>query len=297
MAPFLLVGDFISYLRIEKRYSEHTLLAYQKDLTQFIEFVAVDEIEDVNELNQFIVRSWIVSLIDSGITNKSVNRKLSSLRSFFKWLKKEHLMGSNPLKKISGPKNAKRLPSFAKESELDTGKLNQLFTDDFDGWRDRLMIEIFYQTGIRLSELISLKEKDVTENSLKVIGKRSKERIVPITNELYTLVVEYCRKKIALDIQSDVLFVLKNGKKMYPKFVYRKINTYLSFLTSLDKRSPHVLRHTFATHMLNNGAGLEVLKDILGHANLTATQVYTHNSFAKLTSIYSQAHPRGRKND
>ncbi len=297
MAPFLLVCDFISYLRIEKRYSEHPFLAYQKDLTQFIEFVAVDEIEDVNELNQFIVRSWIVSLIDSGITNKSVNRKLSSLRSFFKWLKKEHLMGSNPLKKISGPKNAKRLPSFAKESELDTGKLNQLFTDDFDGWRDRLMIEIFYQTGIRLSELISLKEKDVTENSLKVIGKRSKERIVPITNELYTLVVEYCRKKIALDIQTDVLFVLKNGKKMYPKFVYRKINTYLSFLTSLDKRSPHVLRHTFATHMLNNGAGLEVLKDILGHANLTATQVYTHNSFAQLTGIYSQAHPRGRKND
>jgi integrase/recombinase XerC len=297
MAPFFVIDNFIKYLQIEKRFSDHTLIAYENDINQFMDFTSMQNQSELKEVSPMLIRSWIVELIDKGIENKSVNRKLSSLRSFFKWLKKEGIVETNPLKTIVGPKNSKRLPSFAKESELNKENLNHLFADDFEGVRDRLILEVFYQTGIRLSELINLKESDVSQNSLKVIGKRNKERIIPITNELKALIDQYRALKLTLEIQNDVLFILKNGKKIYPKFVYRKINNYLGLVTRLDKCSPHVLRHTFATHMLNNGVGLETLREILGHANLTATQVYTHNSFAKLTSIYSQAHPRGLKNN
>jgi integrase/recombinase XerC len=270
-------------------------VAYQKDISQFIEFAEVKTACDIKEVNSMLIRSWIVNLIENAVENKSVNRKLSALRSFFKWLKKESIVTINPLLKITGPKNSKRLPSFAKESELNLSKIEHLFESDFEGVRDSLIFEIFYQTGIRLSELINLKEVDVNNNSIKVLGKRNKERIIPISEELYATIQRFRKFKDGVDIKSKYLFVLNNGNKLYPKFVYRKINTYLSNVTSLDKCSPHVLRHTFATHMLNNGAGLETLKDLLGHANLSATQIYTHNSFAKLTNIYSQAHPRGRK--
>ena len=295
MAPFFLLDDFVRYLQVEKRYSEHTVVAYQKDISQFIEFAEVKTACDIKEVNSMLIRSWIVNLIENAVENKSVNRKLSALRSFFKWLKKESIVTINPLLKITGPKNSKRLPSFAKESELNLSKIEHLFESDFEGVRDSLIFEIFYQTGIRLSELINLKEVDVNNNSIKVLGKRNKERIIPISEELYATIQRFRKFKDGVDIKSKYLFVLNNGNKLYPKFVYRKINTYLSNVTSLDKCSPHVLRHTFATHMLNNGAGLETLKDLLGHANLSATQIYTHNSFAKLTNIYSQAHPRGRK--
>jgi integrase/recombinase XerC len=270
-------------------------VAYQKDISQFIEFAEVKTACDIKEVNSMLIRSWIVNLIENAVENKSVNRKLSALRSFFKWLKKESIVTINPLLKITGPKNSKRLPSFAKESELNLSKIEHLFESDFEGVRDSLIFEILYQTGIRLSELINLKEVDVNNNSIKVLGKRNKERIIPISKELYATIQRFRKFKDGVDIKSKYLFVLNNGNKLYPKFVYRKINTYLSNVTSLDKCSPHVLRHTFATHMLNNGAGLETLKDLLGHANLSATQIYTHNSFAKLTNIYSQAHPRGRK--
>lgn len=297
MAPFFMLDNFIHYLRIEKRYSEHTILAYQKDIEQFLEFGDVTSLGSLNEVNHHLIRSWIVDMIDGQLQNKSVNRKLSSLRSFYKWLRKEHSITANPLLKINGPKNTKRLPSFAKESELKPDKLNQLFTNDFEGIRDNLIFELFYQTGIRLSELINLKEMDVTIETIKVLGKRNKERIIPISKVLQNLIQEYRFLKQKSDLESNYFFVLINGNKLYSKFVYRKINSYLGEVTNLDKCSPHVLRHTFATHMLNNGAGLEILKDILGHANLSATQVYTHNSFTKLTNIYSQAHPRGRKTD
>jgi integrase/recombinase XerC len=295
MAPFFVLEKFINYLQVEKRYSDHTVIAYNKDVLQFIEFSEITNIEEFKEIRSNLIRSWIVSLIENLIENKSVNRKLSSLRTFFKWLKKEQYIELNPLLKISGPKQVKRLPSFAKESELSVEKTEQYFSQDFDGIRDRLIVEFFYQTGIRLSELINLKDKDIQAQSIKVLGKRNKERIIPISNGLFDLVNEYRKAKKELSLSSDVFFVLINGNNLYPKFVYRKINIYLGNATSLDKCSPHVLRHTFATHMLNNGAGLETLKDILGHANLSATQIYTHNSFAKLTNIYSQAHPRGRK--
>ena len=197
--------------------------------------------------------------------------------------------------KIQGPKNEKRLPAFAKESELQTEKLDELYADSLNGTRDKLIFELFYQTGIRLSELIELKVQNVSDESIKVIGKRNKERIIPISKELHHQIRAFIQNKNQQFGESPFVFSLKFGKKMYPMLVYRIINQYLSIATNLDKTSPHVLRHTFATHMLNRGTGLETLKDLLGHANLSATQVYTHNSFAQLTSIYSQTHPRGGK--
>ncbi|MEY3191250.1 MAG: hypothetical protein RIS10_1367 [Pseudomonadota bacterium] len=295
MAPFFVLEKFVNYLQVEKRYSDHTVIAYNNDVLQFIEFSEIQTVDDFKEIRSNLVRSWMVSLIENLIENKSVNRKLSSLRTFFKWMKKEHYIETNPLLKITGPKQTKRLPSFAKESELSVEKTEEFFNQDYEGIRDRLMVEFFYQTGIRLSELINLKDIDIQYDSIKVLGKRNKERIIPISSELFELVCAYRNAKKELSLESINFFVLINGKNLYPKFVYRKINIYLGNATSLDKCSPHVLRHTFATHMLNNGAGLETLKDILGHANLSATQIYTHNSFAKLTNIYSQAHPRGRK--
>jgi integrase/recombinase XerC len=297
MAPFFLLEEFVRYLQMEKRYSDHTVLAYQKDVEQFLAHAEITRDAELKEVTHSLIRSWMVALIEKGIENKSVNRKISSLRTFFKWLKKEEVISVNPTVKISGPKNSKRLPSFAKESELQLEKLDIFFETDFEGYRDRLMFEVLYQTGIRLSELIGLKDADVQLETIKVLGKRNKERIIPISKELVQLINQYRQLKQSSELESSFFFVLKNGNNLYPKFVYRKINTYLGEATSLDKCSPHVLRHTFATHMLNNGAGLETLKDLLGHANLSATQIYTHNSFAKLSNIYSQAHPRGHKNN
>ncbi len=296
MAPFFMLDGFIDYLTTQKRFSEHTCMAYQKDIAQFLEFADIDSLEDLKEVDSRLVRGWMVNLIESDYVNNSVNRKLSSLRTYFKWLVKEQYLESTPMQLIKGPKNQKRLPSFAQKKELEQTKTANLFTDDFEGVRDRLMFEVFYQTGIRSSELIGLIDNDVNSNQIKVLGKRNKERIIPISKDLYKLVVEYRSMKSGLSVTHGNFFVLNNGKKLYSKFVYRKINSYLGKATSLEKKSPHVLRHTFATHMLNNGAGLEVLKELLGHASLSATQVYTHNSFAEITSIYSQSHPRGQKN-
>jgi integrase/recombinase XerC len=231
--------------------------------------------------------------MEKGLKSKSVNRKIASLRTYFRWLRKEGIMSSSPMQKIQGPKNEKRLPVFAKESELEQVKLEGIFANTFEGMRDELMFELFYQTGIRLSELIELKEKDFAQTQIKVLGKRNKERIIPISQNLCIKINAYLSLKHKEIGETPQLFVLPNGNKLYSVLVYRKINYYLSLTTSLDKKSPHILRHTFATHMLNNGSGLETLKDLLGHANLSATQIYTHNSFAKLNAIYSQAHPRG----
>ena len=284
---------FIQYLQFEKRCSEHTVTAYQTDLTQFQDYFEFKSISDLGDLTSLSLRSWVVHLIDSGLTNRSVNRKIATLRTLFKWMRKEGIVKANPMAKIHGPKNEKRLPVFAKESELDSNKLAEMYNNDFDGLRDELMVELFYQTGMRLNELMNLKEIDVNEQYIKVLGKRNKERLIPISSGLFLQIQEYISQKRKIVGESKFLIVLKNGNKLYPTFVYRKINAYLSQVTSLDKKSPHVLRHTFATHMLNRGSGLETLKDLLGHANLAATQVYTHNSFAQLTAIYSQAHPRG----
>ena len=290
-----MLDKFLKYAITEKRFSEHTVIAYEKDLRQFLEFTEVESEVEIKEVNSSLVRSWMVSLLENDYSALSVHRKLSTLRSFFKWLQKEGVIEKNPMRSISGPKVKKELPSFAQQGELLNDEIEPFFSDDFDGVRDRLMFEMFYQTGIRSSELINLKVKDVQNDTIKVLGKRSKERIIPIDKGLLKLINCYSVLRSELGVMSDYLIVLKSGKKLYPKFVYRKINNYLGKATGLRKKSPHVLRHTFATHMLNNGAELEVLKDILGHANLSATQVYTHNSFAQLTNIYSQSHPRGHK--
>jgi integrase/recombinase XerC len=294
MAPFLFLSKFEAYLAYEKRYSQHTIIAYIKDLSQFIEYSCVSSIEDFREITHSNIRSWIVSLVEESNENRTVNRKLSSLRTFFRWMRREQIIVSNPIAKINGPRNVKRLPTFAKESELESNKINSVFNSNFEGLRDKLIFELFYQTGIRLTELINIKESDVNVESIKILGKRNKERLIPISPELFQLIAQYRILKRNIVAKNNFLIVLDSGEKMYSKFVYRKIIYYLSLITNLDKKSPHVLRHTFATHLLNNGAGLETIKDLLGHSNLAATQVYTHNSFAKLSNIYSQAHPRGR---
>jgi len=290
-----MLENFLLYLTTEKRYSQHTIDAYERDLNQFIHYAEVKKINEFNELSSTFIRGWIVQLFEDHKKAKSINRKLASLRTFYKWMRKEEIVSANPMAKIQGPKNEKRLPAFAKESELHTEKLDELYADSLNGKRDKLIFELFYQTGIRLSELIDLRVQNVSSESIKVIGKRNKERIIPISKELHHQIHSYLSAKNQQLGESPYVFSLKFGKKLYPMLVYRIINQYLSIATNLDKTSPHVLRHTFATHMLNRGTGLETLKDLLGHANLSATQVYTHNSFAQLTSIYSQTHPRGGK--
>lgn len=295
MAPLFFAPNFLNYLTSEKRFSEHTVLAYKKDIEQFAFFAGIEQVSELHEVSSKLIRGWMVNLLDQNVSNSSVNRKMSSLRTFFKWCLREGHVELNPMLTVKGPKNNKRLPSFAQKEEMDGSNLESLFDDDFEGVRDWLMFEMLYQTGIRSSELIGLKDAGVTSSSIKVLGKRNKERIIPISNELENLITAYRLKRAEIDENPEYFFLLKSGKKLYPKLVYRKINNYLGKATGLDKKSPHVLRHTFATHMLNNGAGLEVLKEILGHANLSATQIYTHNSFSQLTNIYSQSHPRGHK--
>ena len=288
-----MLQQFITYLNTEKRVSDHTIAAYKKDVRSFLEFAVIDDQEDLKELSYQNIRGWIIDLINNNQSNRTVNRKLSSLRTFFKWARKNQIIEIDPMLKIRGPKQEKRLPEFVKKEEIENEDLDELFPDGFSGLRDRLIIEVFYQTGIRLSELINLKQVDFDNEKIKVLGKRNKERIIPLTSVLSNQISDYLNSSIYCEANIEYIFITDRGNKMYPKFVYRKVNYYLSILTNLSKRSPHVLRHTFATHMLNNGAGLETLKEILGHANLSATQVYTHNSFDQISKIYKQSHPRG----
>jgi integrase/recombinase XerC len=280
---------FIQYLQFEKRCSEHTLIAYQTDLAQFQTYFEFKEISVLSELTSLGIRSWVVHLIDSGLTNRTVNRKVAALRTLFKWLRKDGIVDSNPMVKIHGPKNEKRLPVFAKESELESNKLAGLFTNDFDGMRDALMVELFYQTGIRLNELINLKETDISEQTIKVLGKRNKERVIPIPD----LLVQFIRQYNELNtFSSDYLILTDKGEQAYPMFIQRLIKKQLGEISTSEKLSPHILRHSYATHLLNRGADLNAIKELLGHANLAATQVYTHNSMEKLKEIYKQAHPK-----
>lgn len=292
-----MLNNFEQYLTKEKRYSEHTCLAYIKDIEQFCEFAGIEAngSNDWKEVSQSLARSWVVSLLKSKITAKSVNRKLSSNRTFFKYLMTRGVVAVNPFASVHGPKVAKRLPEFVQKNEISVEKIDALFSDDNFGFRDRIMFEILYQTGIRLTELINLKETDLSVNAIRVIGKRNKERVVAISNELHADLMELIGLKKVLGVEHDFLFFTDSLKKMYPKFVYRKINYYLSQVTGMNQKSPHIMRHTFATHLLNEGVSIEILKEILGHANLAATQVYTHNSFEQINSIYKSAHPRGHK--
>jgi integrase/recombinase XerC len=290
-----MLQEFENYLRQEKRYSGHTCLAYIQDIQQFSVFSGCIQLSDWQEQNTSTVRGWMVSLLEQGLSKRSVNRKLAALRTFFKWLRKDGKLEENPMTRIQGPKGEKRLPVFVKESELDPQKVNALFSSNFEGLRNSLIAELFYQTGMRLSELIDLKDAAVNQQYIKVLGKRNKERLIPIAPELLLKINQYRAAKRALGLEHPNLLLRMNGQALYAQLVYRLVKEVLGTLSGVEKRSPHILRHTFATHMLNNGAGLETLKDLLGHANLSATQVYTHNSFAQLRKAYGSAHPRALK--
>ena len=293
-----MLNNFEQYLVKEKRYSEHTCLAYVKDIQQFFDFSEINPecTGDILEVNASMVLAWVVCLLKAKISAKSVNRKLSSNRSFYKFLMTRSFVDSNPFAAITGPKMSKRLPEFVQKKEIAIEKIDELFTDDDFGFRDKMIFETLYQTGIRLSELISLKESDISSRNIRVLGKRNKERDIAISDDLYENLLELIASKKRLGCAHEFVFHTDSQKKMYPKFVYRKINYYLSKVTGMNQKSPHIMRHTFATHMLNEGVAIEVLKEILGHANLAATQVYTHNSFEQINSIYKSAHPRGHKN-
>ena len=288
----MLKNKFIKYLSAEKRFSEHTITSYSTDLDQFSIFLS-EEYQISNEVSEIsfqIVRSWIASLLEKGVTPRSVNRKISTLKTYFKFLIRENIILESPMLKIVAPKSKKRLPVFIEENQIEN-LLNEVeFDEGFIGERDKLIIELFYVTGIRLSELINIKIFDINfSNSLiKVLGKRNKERLIPlsinIVNELQTFV-----KKHNLN---NYLFTNLGGTKVYTKLVYRVVKKYIGKISSVNKKSPHILRHTFATHMLNNGADINAIKELLGHANLSATQVYTHNTIEKLKTVYKQAHPR-----
>lgn len=286
---------FLKYLSFEKRYSQHTVEAYRKDLQQFTNFLVSDfEISDVTEVRHTHVRSWVVSLMDSGLAAKSVNRKLATLKSFYKFLRARDYVEVNPTAQVKPLKTDKDLPSFVKENEI-MQLLDQVeFTNDFQGMRDRLILELLYATGIRLAELKGLKETDINtyEKTIRVLGKRNKERIIPVGNPLIQLIGDYQKTKRDQGMKSEELLLTDAGKPLYPMFIYRKVKQYLNAVTTLSKKSPHVLRHTFATHLLNKGADLNAVKDLLGHTSLAATQVYTHNSIEKLKAAFDQAHPK-----
>lgn len=284
---------FVEYLQFEKRFSPHTLVAYQTDLSQFIDYLEhTYEIKTIEEINHSLIRSWIVDLMNHKISPRSVNRKITTLKTFYKFLLRQKIVVENPMLKIQSPKTSKRLPVFVEKEKMDALLDTIEFGDDGAGLRNKLIIELFYATGMRLSELINLKESDVDlyANQVKVLGKRNKERIIPFAAELKNLIKKYMDSKP--ESSMDLLFLSDKGKKMSEKFVYTSVKMYLSQVTTIDKKSPHVLRHTFATHMLNNGADLNAIKDLLGHANLSATQVYTHNTVEKLKNIHKQAHPK-----
>lgn len=290
--------EFLQYLRFTKRFSEHSVLAYKNDLEAINQFAIEQfEISTPRAWSYMMIRSWIVSLMDSGLDPRSVNRKISALRSFFRFMLKEGMVSENPTRKITGPKTSKKLPVFVDQSAT-IHLLDHLeFGEDFKGQRDKLIIETFYRTGIRLSELLGLRAKDVDlqNQTFKVLGKRNKERIIPFASNFSVSLSAYLmvRSGLTETENSEYLFCMENGEKIYPKYVYRLVNKSISEVCTLTKKSPHVLRHTFATHMLENGADLNAIKEILGHANLSATQVYTHNTIEKLKNIHSQAHPRG----
>lgn len=287
---------FLSYLKNEKRYSPHTITAYENDLDQFVSF-GKELIGDfcVETVDYHLIRQWIVSLMDNGISAKSINRKISTLKTFFKFLMREGVIEKNPTDKVVVPKMGKKLPVFVQEKEMNSLLDGRFFTEDFEGRRDKAVVSLFYGTGMRLSELVGIRFSDLNlhERMVKVIGKGSKERLVPFPLEVSGVLNEYIQLRNELFPDSgNFLFLTENGEPAYNKLIYRIVKKELSLVTTIEKKSPHILRHSYATHLLNNGADLNAIKELLGHANLAATQIYTHTTFEQLKKVYKQAHPR-----
>ena len=291
---------FLDYLRFEKRYSQHTIRSYENDLGQYIQFLTVHTgSADPLSARGSDVRAWVVSMMDGGYSATSVHRKISGLRTFYRFLRREKIADSDPVERVVLPRRRKRLPVFVEEAKLDQLLDRYDFGAGFPGMRDRTMIEMLYLTGIRRSELIGLRDMDIDFESgtLRVTGKRSKERIIPLLQSFVETLRSYLavRKDFGIENADGWFFVTDRGNKLYDKLVYNTVHRYLHMVTTVEKRSPHILRHSFATHMLNHGADLNSIKEILGHANLSATQVYTHTTFEKLKKVYKQAHPRVSK--
>jgi integrase/recombinase XerC len=293
----MFISDFTSYLSSEKRYSINTVQAYQRDLEQFFIYVQSSyEITDIKFVSHIHIRSWLAKLKENDNENRSINRKISTLKSFYKYLLRTEVVESSPMTKIISPKNVKRLPVFVNEQNMqDMLKHNLSEDSDFKTQTDQLIVELLYQTGIRRAELLNIKCSDIDfyNNSIKILGKGNKERILPLMKEMIEQLKTYIlfRDEIVKN-QHSFLFSIANGKPIYAKYVHKVVKDYLSASTTISKKSPHVLRHTFATHLLNQGADLNAVKELLGHANLNATQIYTHNTIDKLKEIHKKAHPK-----
>jgi integrase/recombinase XerC len=290
-----MVDSFFTYILYEKRYSKHTVVSYRNDLSCFQSYLLETyQISNLEDTDYNMVRSWIVTLVEDKLSARTINRKIASLRSFFKFLQKKGLIEKSPLQKIVAPKIKKSLPVFVEDKQMTELLDGFEFEDSFQGLRDQIVLELLYGTGIRLSELIELTERDVDKNTIKVLGKGNKERIIPMNKTLINNISIYRGEKenYMKGLNSEYFIVTDKGEKSYPVFIYRIVNKYLSEVTTVEKKSPHVLRHSFATHLLNKGADLNAIKELLGHSSLAATQVYTHNSLDKLKAIFDQAHPK-----
>lgn len=291
-----MIDSFLNFLQFEKRFSPHTVLSYRNDLSQFSNYLKHTYEEEAERASYFMVRSWIVSLVEQKLDALSVNRKIASLRSFFKFLQRQEVVKKDPMTKIKILKTKKKLPHFVNEPDMTTVLDNASFADNHEGWREKIVLELLYGTGMRLSELIQLKENQVNlrECTIRVIGKRNKERVIPFSKPLADVIKNYLKvrnREIEAN-DSGILIVTDKGGKCYPMMIYRIVSKHLGERATVDKRSPHVLRHTYATHLLNKGAEINAVKDLLGHSSLAATQVYTHNSMEKLKKVFDKAHPK-----
>ncbi|WP_026950536.1 tyrosine-type recombinase/integrase [Algoriphagus mannitolivorans] len=293
-----MIDSFINYLEFEKRSSAHTVLAYKKDLEQAAEFVSISfEISALEFCTHTELRAWIIDLVEQGLSATTVNRKLATLRSYYKFLMRSKVISMDPTYKLKSLKTPKKLPEFVQEESISSVLSEEVYSDTFEGQRDKMIMEFLYLTGVRLSELIGLKWKDINliEDQVKVLGKRQKERIIPITKSLKQNILLYQKvfQERFSKLDGNSYFIVSNkGEQSYPMMIYRIVRQYLDLFAQNTRRSPHLLRHTFATHLLNKGADLNAVKDLLGHANLAATQVYTHNTMEKLKAVFEQAHPK-----
>ena len=291
------IQEFLNHLTFQKRYSPHTIVSYQNDLSAFFKFLKENnDITKIDEINASFVRSWLAEMKESGMESKSLNRKISSLKSFFKYQLKQGTLLTSPMDTIISPKMKKRLPQYVDEKDIHTLFSHVEFPDNWEGKTHWLLLQLFYNTGMRQAELVNLRESqiDISNRNIKVVGKGNKERVIPVSKELILLIEAYQQGKRSQfdNFDSVVLLVNAKGKRLYPKYVYTVVRQYLSTVTTIGKKSPHVLRHTFATHLMNNGADLNAVKELLGHSSLAATQIYTHNTIEKLKDVYKKAHPK-----
>lgn len=291
------IQSFLDYLKFQKRYSRHTITSYQTDLEAFFAFLKEQfEEASVEQVKATYVRTWLARLKSEEVTSKTINRKISSLKSFYKYLLRQEIVTATPMATIISPKVGKRLPQYVEKKDIENLFENVEFPGDWNGKTEKLLLSILYNTGIRQAELIGLKESQLEKrnNTIKVLGKGSKERVIPVSSSLMQAMTAYREEKTRHFENADsvVLLVNDKGKKLYPKYVYNTARKYLALVTTIDKKSPHILRHTFATHLANNGADLNAVKELLGHSSLAATQVYTHNSIEKLKDVFKKAHPK-----